>query len=552
MYLHIICELCQSVTPPQYYIFRLNKEKYRKYRLCPVEGCKSKPQKKLANHLTSYHPELTANERKRYLRKAKVVGWAHIREEPSQSKLNFKTDRDQGQALIKTKQRLGRGRAVTRGLSRFESSHPELAAFKKHLMGLAGKKRSEKSAESIVTDISKILFFHNDRELLWENITNKQKLLHFMDKLDDMKVGPEGQLTKLERVCELYRFLKRTKRDDPQLIADIRETEEDIEQWKKSLRSEKKQLQVRRMEEASEMDMSLEAITEVVDSPQMWARFSDTVTRIKNGEEVPENDLKLAMGSVMLAIKLKSFQRPSSVINCTVNEYRNAIKSGDTTIIKVYNHKTQKQGPAKLTMDSDLEKRLKLYFKHVRPQLAEAGNDIENLFILPGSQRVNKFGNLERFLSRTLNMPVPTSTRARKIGATCSARSLDYQTHNLVTKQMSHQPDVSRKYYEAVHGAQDTAFAFQAMEHLRTSGSAPPSKPNWEVQTLNTTGCRWTPASTALVETQYSSYIKRGKTPGLGQCMNLALDKTPKQIQDKVRTLIRQRRKAASNDADDD
>ena len=415
-------------------------------------------------------------------------------------------------------------------------------------MGLAGKKRSEKNAESIVIDISKILYFHNDKELVWENITNKQKLLQFMDKLDEMEVGPEGQLTKLERVCELYRYLKRTKRESPELIAEIRESEEDIEQWKKTLRGEKKMLQARRMEEASEMDMSLQAITEVVDNPEMWARFSDTVTRIKNGDVVSENDLKLAMGSVMLAVKLKSFQRPGAVINCTVNEYRNAIKSGDTTIIKVYNHKTQKQGPAKLTMDSNLEKRLRLYFKHIRPLLAEAGNDIENLFILPGSQRVNKFGNLESFISRTLKISVPTSTKARKMGATCSARSLDYQTHSLVTKQMSHQADVSRKYYEAVHGAKDTAFAFQAMEHLRAAGSGSPSKLNLEDQ--NAESKWWSPADAQLIETHFSTFIKRGKTPGLGQCSNVALNRTPKQIQDKVRTIIRKNKKQAADEAE--
>ena len=465
-------------------------------------------------------------------------------------------DQDQGQGLIKKKEeRLGRGRAATRRLGRFESSHPELATFKSHLMGLAGKKRTEKSAESIVRDISKILYFHNEKELQWENITNREKLLQFMNKLDGMKVGPEGQLTKLERVCELYRYLKRTKRDDPELTTKIRESEEDIEQWKKTLRGEKQVLQAKRMEEASEMDMSLEDITAVVDSPEMWARFSDTVARIKDGEEVPENDLKLAMTSVMLAIKLKSFQRPGAVMNCTVNEYRNATKSGDTTIIKVYNHKTQKQGPAKLTMDRNLETRLKLYVKHVRPLLAEAGSDIENLFILPGSQKVNKFGNMEAFISRTLNMTVPTSTKARKIGATCSARSLDYQTHSLVTKQMSHQPEVSRKYYEAVHGSKDTAFAFQAMEQLRTGSTSGPStltKPTPTIRDDKALNKRWSPADTALIKKHFSTFIKRGITPGVAHCTNVALDRTLKQIQDKVRTIIRQAKKEAENACDDD
>ena len=50
-------------------------ERYRKYKLCPVEGCPSagRPLKKLANHMTSVHPKLSALKRREALKEAKVV-----------------------------------------------------------------------------------------------------------------------------------------------------------------------------------------------------------------------------------------------------------------------------------------------------------------------------------------------------------------------------------------------------------------------------------------------------------------------------------------------
>ena len=163
----------------------------------------------------------------------------------------------------------------------------------------------------------------------------------------------------------------------------------------------------------------------------------------------------------MVSVKLKSFSRPGTIVNCTIDEYHRVKNCNGSTVIKVYEHKTGCQGTAKITVDEQLMDRLRLYFRYIRPLLAEPGHDTKYLFILPGSQKIKKFSNIENFLKRHLDVDIPTSTKARKIGATCAARSLDHQTNILVTKQMSHQPDVSSKYYEAVHGSRDAAHAFQ-------------------------------------------------------------------------------------------
>ena len=119
-------------------------------------------------------------------------------------------------------------------------------------------------------------------------------------------------------------------------------------------------------------------------------------------------------------------------------------------------------------------------------------------------------------------------------GATCSAKELDYQTHHLVTQQMSHQADVSRKYYEAVHGKRDAAFAFQKLEGLRTGSKAGTS------ETGGLASQRWSTLDTAFVKKKFAACIKNARTPGLPECSEIGLDRTAKQVQDKVRTLIRQ------------
>ncbi len=535
----MVYESLHFIHSPRYFWFRNNTERYRKYRECPIPGCKARPQKKLSNHLTKFHSELTGKERKRLLRRARIVIKTNLKAQPGQSKLCFK-----GGILTKTK-RPSKGKAVTKHLGHFPSSHPKLADFKEHLMGIAGKRRSESVAETIVRDVSKILYFYDNESLKWEGITNCNNLQKYINHLDSLKMGPEGQLTKLERVCDLLWYLKKHDKDNINMKNEIVDTESEIKLWKRTLREKKKALQVRRLEEISEQDLTLDDITAVVDNDRMWLKFSEIVDKAKKGSDIPDEDLKVAMGIVMINVKLKSFSRPSAIANCTVDEYQRATRCDGSTVIKVYNHKTGHRGTAKITIDDQLTERLRLYFKYIRPLLVDPGHDINLLFILPGSQKIYKFSNLENFLQKRFTISIPNSTTARKIGATCAARSLDYQTNTLVTKQMSHNPEVSRVFYEAVRGPADAAFAFQQMESLRKGEvtSHMRSYPSQPEDTSNFSS-RWTQSDTTFVKKKFRENIESGQTPGLSQCEDLGLNKTPKQVQDKVRTLIRQAHRA--------
>ena len=73
-------------------------------------------------------------------------------------------------------------------------------------------------------------------------------------------MGPEGQLTKLERVCDLLWYLKKHDKDNINMKNEIVDTESEIKLWKRTLREKKKALQVRRLEEISEQDLTFAMI----------------------------------------------------------------------------------------------------------------------------------------------------------------------------------------------------------------------------------------------------------------------------------------------------
>lgn len=54
---------------------------------------------------------------------------------------------------------------------------------------------------------------------------------------------------------------------------------------------------------------------------------------------------------------------------------------------------------------------------------------------------------------------------------------------------------------------------------------------------------RWTEEETVIVKQKFKNAIAEGRTPTLKESQALTLDRNSKQIQDKVRTLIRQGKK---------
>ena len=91
----------------------------------------------------------------------------------------------------------------------------------------------------------------------------------------------------------------------------------------------------------------------------MWTKFNTTVRNVREGKDVSDSNLKLAMGAVALSILYKSWQRPGVVANLSVSEFEAAVKVEDTFCISVREHKTGLLGPARLLADLDTMTRMR-------------------------------------------------------------------------------------------------------------------------------------------------------------------------------------------------
>lgn len=138
-----------------------------------------------------------------------------------------------------------------------------------------------------------------------------------------------------------------------------------------------------------------------------------------------------------MSLVLRSWQRPGAVTNCTLDEYDHIQKVDDVHVLRVKEHKTSVCGSAKLFLDKIMMRRLKAYIRHIRPKLARAGRDVNYLFILPGSVKIEKYGNVVKLLENRLKLKIPTPTMVRKIRSTAVVKTMKEPQARVIMRQLS-------------------------------------------------------------------------------------------------------------------
>jgi hypothetical protein len=223
----------------------------RYHRVCPVPGCRSKPQKKLSQHLCYKHPYLTPKQRQRFLQVARRIGrpqsqLPHIRHGHDLHQILCTACEEEPavpEDVIEASENEEEG---TRHFPLCDMCDLMFVSFGKYLRGIDGGQRSEKTAGEIAKDVSKYLKYAcGGEEVDWMTLTERDRLLGYVDKLKRVKVGPDGQLGKLDALSCALRFIKVSLPHDasPALFSKIAAAEAALGGWKDKRRLRKVRLQ---------------------------------------------------------------------------------------------------------------------------------------------------------------------------------------------------------------------------------------------------------------------------------------------------------------------
>ena len=527
----------------------------RYFKRCPVPGCASeKAFKKVTQHIQYAHPHISSEERKQLMK--------NVRRLPKAEISRVRPHLPRGQCTIERfitqpppvdpsppepsmpslpPERLGK-KGSTRGFPKFSLDSKEVMGFRQFLVSVDGTLKLPHIAKAIATDVSKFLrFCHPEASSPdWSMVYQRQRIL---DYLDHLKVvggcSQDGQLSWLDSISHALRYAQN------RLLADAdpghntcQRIERDLKAWKASLRKQKAVHVEERRQEFLETPSSLQEVTDFTECPGLWREYQSVVEAIKNGEEVAPRDLNLCTVAVAALFLYSSWQRAGAVENCTVREYgaKSTVRNLDgsnSVVINVKQHKTRHKGPAGLVLDERHLEKLLSYVDIVRPVI-DPQQASPYLFVRYGPKKLKQISNRVKAVGRRFDVEAPTATRVRKIGSTAAALQCGTSKEaKMISKHMSHTDAVHEKYYEMLGSSSHTASAFQVMERLRKGEEKPKS----------TLRKRFTAEDEEAVKEYFAPAILAGNTPSLEECSEFLrgreLDRSKKQIQDKVKNLIK-------------
>lgn len=132
-------------------------------------------------------------------------------------------------------------------------------------------------------------------------------------------------------------------------------------------------------------------------------------------------------------------------------------------------------------------------------------------------------------MSGELKIAIPSATDVRKAGATAAAKFCTEAEAKIVHRQFAHDSRVAAQYYEAIKGTKDAKSAYDTLQRI--------GEEKLSSRRL------WTDKETDVIKEKFLSNVNSAQTPSLLECKDIFKDKTAKQVQDKVRTLIRNEKK---------
>ena len=533
-----------------------NPESYRKYKYCPVKGCKCKqPLKKLSNHLTRQHPDLTDEQRRRCLKLAKVA--------PNPTKSTFKHLVIAGQPTLHSLLAPPRSPSPQPTQMRLKSTQhflrfpmekgTEMNKFLVFLQSKDGGTKSDEDATNTTTKVSKFLRFCGSK-LEWSHLLDCDKIERFLDKVREAGCGPETERKFVMSIHHALNYVKlcRMKATDHQQHSAITVLQERLAKWRHTLNKQVAENAVQQLEESSQhAKVDLSKVNDLINCKDLWDDFDRAVESAKKRRRPADGTLANSTVALATLLAYKNMHRSGVAINATLQEYRNAREADGCKVLNVHKHKTSRQGPAKLVVEELDIPRLEGYVRTLRP-LLDPTESLPELFVVPGPARLSNLSWRLKRLGDEYGLTLPTTTRIRKAGASTAASTLDAQGVRLLAKQMAHSTQTAERWYQLKDTASDSVQAFRTIQTVRSTGRVKPRAVAEEEQLQEEPSSRrmkWTAVQEEAVRDFFSASIEASQAPSINLCEVCAQshpslqDVPPLKIRDKVKTILRQQQR---------
>ena len=236
----------------------------------------------------------------------------------------------------------GRGSKVHGKTQHYKYFHveksPSIKLFLDYLTDLDGGKRGVSGANQYAVDVSKFLYFASPskKHINWFTIMQPDVIKDYIRLLTKDGIGKSGILHKIGCLRMAIEFLMLEADLDSSARTELEKTKARLQKWTSVLRKETVGDRMRKEQEHADNPVSMDSVTQLMDNST--ADTFEEMTR-KTSRVPLENRITMVASYLLAVIMFGNSQRPGSVIQMTVDEYRKRsqqTEDGKTyTIIKV-------------------------------------------------------------------------------------------------------------------------------------------------------------------------------------------------------------------------
>ena len=357
--------------------------------------------------------------------------------------------------------------------TRFDTSRKELQDFAKYLKHPDGGLRPEIETGRIISDVNKFLCFANTAELNFGNVLVISKLRSYIEKLKSDDIGPDGIITKLQRLEMAVKYMA-NKEDNPpsQLVARVQFISDRLTQWRSALRKGLAGRTANRVSRMEELSTDVSHISDFLNNEELCAVIARIRKGTRAGATVTGGLINVFTAFIFVSLAYKNAQRPGSVVNMTLKEFKLAKAVTDDNNEKYYkvrvaDHKTAATyGGVTLIITEETKEQMNDYITYVRP-LTPNHRKFHNVLLSAQGNPIRNYSLLIKNVCTKFKIrELPSLTDFRKVTATKAVESCNKSELTHLQHHMTHSEAAATRYYQAAGKTTRSIESFKKIQIL--------------------------------------------------------------------------------------
>lgn len=289
----------------------------------------------------------------------------------------------------------------------------------------------------------------------------------YIKQVEGDGVGPNGIMTKVDRIIMAIRYTLRTKLMKSDQVHEVLER---LSAWKKVFSKQKFSSSVERAitdkrEEDPERNSAVQAFFSCRPLQQYMADLGDRM------DELEQTEITHMATYLFCSLVYRNWQRPGPAIALTIAEATRDCAVGRADGKLVLNSRTHKTsasyGPASLVLEGSDVDLFKKFLTVTRPGVTTSSTT-DSVLVTGRGQPLTSYRDHVNALCRKFHLgPMPTPTQMRKVGASSAVQqNVGQSAMEEISKHMTHSSAVSEKYYRDLHRADKAVAVYECMKSI--------------------------------------------------------------------------------------